>query len=235
MHQATVQIALKLDYKEIPLPPKIVIQLEPGEFRFFRRIKYAQHQADPVSAVQLEMKYEGGNQLQIAMQLAGRLVFTPGGEFKFGGTKLIMVCTPLIEDIKFVLQQARIKEVAFPMAPKFLRGFLGDLINRRFIPNISKSLVFDLGHVLDETKNKINALPPIPLDLGRQQFLFHLAPNVDDAFHQLELSRDAVHLNFTLEFSPELKIEAVSISSLADNAAIIERNQNDGKTRWDIS
>jgi hypothetical protein len=40
MHQATVQIALKLDYKEIPLPPKIVIQLEPGEIKFFRRIKY---------------------------------------------------------------------------------------------------------------------------------------------------------------------------------------------------
>src|SRR5574341_1902053 len=110
MHQATVQIALKLDYKEIPLPPKIAIQLEPGEIRFFRRIKYVQHPTDPGSAIRLEMKYEGGNQLQIAMQLAGRLIFTPGGEFKFGGAKLIMVCTPLIEDSKLVLQQAKIKE-----------------------------------------------------------------------------------------------------------------------------
>lgn len=212
MHQATVQITLKLDYKEIPLPPKIIIQLEPGEIRFFRRIKYVQHPTDPVSAIRLEMKYAGGNQLQIAMQLAGRLVFTPGGEFKFGGTKLIMVCTPLIEDSKLMLQQAKIKEVEFPMVPKFLKRLLRDLINRRFIPNLSKSLVFDLGRILDETQNKINALPPIPLDLGQQQFLFHLSPNVNEAFHQLELSRDAVHLNFTLEFAPEIKIEGMPTS-----------------------
>jgi len=207
MHQATVQLALKLDYKEIPVPPKITIQLEPGEIRFFKRIKYAQHTADPVSVVKLAFKYEGGNQVQISMQLAGRLVLTPGGEFKFGGTKLTLVCTPMIIDSKLVLQQAKIKSVEFPIVPKFIESILRDLMNKSFIPNLSKSLTFDLGHVLDETRKKINALPPIPLAIGNQNFLFRISPNIEEGFHQLTLERDAMRLHITLAFSPELKIE----------------------------
>jgi hypothetical protein len=206
MHQAKVQIAVKLDYKEIPVPPKIIIQLEPGEFRFFKRIKYAQHQADPVSAVKLAIKYEGGNQLQIAMQLAGRITLDPGGEFRFGGTKLSLVCTPVIMDSKLVLHQAKIKAVEFPMAPKWLEKYLRDLLNRNFIPNLSKSLVFDLGRVLLDTREKINALPPVPLDIGTQQYLFHISLNIEEAYHQLILERDALHLNLTLDFTPELRI-----------------------------
>jgi len=49
--------------------------LEPGEIRFFKRIKYVQHETDPVSAIKLAFKYEGGNQLQVAMQLTGRADF----------------------------------------------------------------------------------------------------------------------------------------------------------------
>jgi hypothetical protein len=210
MHQATVQLALKLDYKEIPVPSKIVIQLEPGEIRFFRRIKYAQHETDPVSAVKLAFKYEGGNQLQIAMQLTGRLVLTPGGEFKFGGTKLTMVCTPVIVDNKLVLQQAKIKAVELPIAPKFLENFLRNLMNKSFIPNLSQSLIFDLAYVLQEVENKINALPLIPLSIGQQNFLFRISPNLAEGFHQLTLSRDAVHLNITLDFMPDLKLEEIA-------------------------
>ncbi|GEM_PF-3041623 len=210
MHQATVQLALKLDYKKIPVPPKILIQLEPGEIRFFKRIKYAQHETDPVSAVKLALKYEGGNQLQIAMQLAGRIILTPGGEFKFGGTKLILVCTPVIVDSKLVLQQAKIKEVDFPIAPKFLERILRDVMNKSFIPNLRQSLVFDLEYVLNEVKDKINALPPIPLTLGNQNFLFRILPNIEEGFHQFTLSRDAVHLNITLTLAPELRIEELS-------------------------
>ena len=209
MHQATVQIALKLDYKKIPVPPKIVIQLEPGEFRFFKRIKYAQHEADPVSAVKLAIKYAGGNQLQIAMQLAGRIILNPGGEFKFGGTKLILVCTPVIVDGKLALQQAKIKDVAFPAVPKFFENFLRDLMNKSFVPNLSQSLVFDLGRVLAETREKINALPPIPLDIGKQIFFFRISPNIAEAFHQLTLERDAMQLNLTLDFAPEFIIEGM--------------------------
>lgn len=207
MHQATVQLALKLDYKKIPVPPRIVIQLEPGEIRFFKRIKYVQHPTDPVSAVRLAFKYEGGNQVQISMQLTGGLLLTPGGEFKFGGTKLILVCAPVIIDSKLVLQQPKIKDVEFPIVPKFFESILRDLMNKSFIPNLSKSLTFDLGHVLDETRKKINALPPIPLVIGNQNFLFRIAPNIEEGFHQLTLERDAMHLNITVEFSPELKIE----------------------------
>jgi hypothetical protein len=209
MHQATVQLSLKLDYKEIPVPPKIIIQLEPGEIRFFKRIKYAQHESDPVSAIKLALKYEGGNQLQIAMQLTGRLVLTPGGEFKFGGTKLILVCTPVIMDSKLVLQQAKIKDVEFPIAPRFLESLLRDLMNKSFIPNLNKSLVFDLEYILDEVKNKINVLPPIPLEIGKQNFLFRILPNIEEGFHQLTLSREAMHLNLTLAFAPELRIEGI--------------------------
>lgn len=208
MHKATVQLALKLDYRAIPVPPRIIIQLDAGEVRFFRRIKYAQHPTDPVSAIKLAFKYEGGNQVQIAMQLTGRLVLTPGGEFRFGGTKLILVCTPVIIDSRLVLQQAKIKEVEFPIVPKFIEGILRDLMNKSFIPNLSQSLTFDLGHVLDETRKKINALPPIPLRLGKQDFLFRILPNIEEGFHQLTLSRDAMHLHITLEFAPELTIEA---------------------------
>ncbi|MDZ7359688.1 MAG: hypothetical protein ONB46_03020 [candidate division KSB1 bacterium] len=207
MHQATVQLALKLNYKEIPVPPKIIIQLEPGEIRFFKRIKYVQHQTDPVSAVKLALKYEGGNQLQISMQLTGRIVLTPGGEFKFGGTKLILVCTPVIMDSKLMLQEAKIKEVEFPIAPKFLEGILRDIMNKSFIPNLRQSLVFDLEYVLNEVKDKINALPPIPLEIGQQTFQFRILPNIAEAFHQLTLERDAMYLNLTLDFAPVFKIE----------------------------
>jgi hypothetical protein len=212
MHQATVQLSLKLDYKEIPVPPKIIIQLEPGEIRFFKRIKYMQHETDPVSATKLTMKYEGGNQLQIAMQLCGRLVLNPGGEFKFGGTKLIMVCTPVVVDNKLMLQQAKIKDVEFPIVPKFLERFLRNLMNKSFIPNLSQSLVFDLDYILQEIENKINVLPPIPLTIGKQNFLFNISPHLADGFHLLTLSRDAVHLNITLDFAPDLKLEEISVS-----------------------
>ena len=212
MHQATVQLALKLDYKGIPVPPKIVIQLEPGEIRFFKRIKYVQHATDPVSAVKLAFKYEGGNQVQISMELTGRLILNPGGEFKFGGTKLTLVCAPVIIDSKLVLEQAKIKEVEFPIVPKFLESILRDLMNKSFIPNLSKSLTFDLGHVLDETRKKINDLPPIPLAIGNQNFLFRISPNIEEGFHQLILARDAMHLNITLEFSPELRIEKPALA-----------------------
>jgi hypothetical protein len=211
MHQATVQLALKLDYKEIPVPPKIVFQLDSGEIRFFKRIQYAQHATDPVSAVKLAFKYEGGNQLQISMQLTGRLVLTPGGEFKFGGTKLVLVCTPVIVDSKLVLQQAKIKNVEFPIAPKFIERILRDLMNKSFIPNLSKSLTFDLGHVLDETRKKINALPPIPLAIGKQNFLFRILPNLEEGFHQLTLERDAMHLNIALDFAPQFIIEGLPV------------------------
>jgi hypothetical protein len=207
MHHATVQLALKLDYKEIPVPPKILIQLEPGEIRFFKRIKYAQHESDPVSAVKLALKYEGGNQLQIAMQLTGRIVLMPGGEFKFGGTKLILVCTPVIMDSKLVLQQAKIKKVDFPIAPKFLESILRDVMNKSFIPNLRQTLVFDLEYVLNEVRNKINTLPPIPLGIGQQTFQFRISPNIEEAFHQLILERDAMHLNLTLDFAPVFKME----------------------------
>ncbi len=212
MHQATVQLALKLDYKGIPVPPKIVIQLEPGEIRFFKRIKYVQHATDPVSAVKLAFKYEGGNQVQISMDLTGRLILNPGGEFKFGGTKLTLVCAPVIIDSKLVLEQAKIKEVEFPIVPKFLESILRDLMNKSFIPNLSKSLTFDLGRVLDETRKKINDLPPIPLAIGNQNFLFRISPNIEEGFHQLILARDAMHLNITLEFSPELRIEKPALA-----------------------
>lgn len=219
MHQATVHLALKLDYKEIPVPPKIVIQLEPGEIRFFKRIKYMQHKTDPVCAIKLAFKYEGGNQLQVAMQLAGRLILIPGGEFKFGGTKLTLVCAPVIFDSKLVLQQAKIKTVEFPITPKFIESILRDLMNKSFIPNLSKSLVFDLGHVLDETRLKINALPPIPLNIGNQGFLFHISPNIEEGFHQLTLEREAIHLNITLTFSPQLAIAAQAAAPAAEEIA----------------
>jgi len=209
MHQATLQLALKLDYKELPVPPKIIIQLEPGEFTFLRRIKYRQHDDDPLSAINLTVKYEGGNQVRIALQITGRLILNPGGELKLGGTKLIMVCTPVISDNKLMLQQAKFKDLELPIAPKFLERFLRNLINKSLIPNLSKALTFDLDYILREVENKINVLPPIPFDIGKQKFLFHISPNVAEGFHQLTLSREALHLNLTLDFAPEFKFEEV--------------------------
>jgi hypothetical protein len=207
MHQASVQISLKLDYKEIPVPPKIIIQLEPGEIRFIKRIKYAQHATDPVSAVKLAFKYAGGNQLQIAMQLAGRIVLNPGGEFKFGGTKLVLVCTPVLADQKLMLQRATIKQVELPIAPKFVRDFIVRVMNKSFIPNLRQSLSFDLEYVLQEIRKKINDLAPVPLDIGKQQFLFRLAPNIEESFHRLTLAYDAIHLHLDLNFAPKMAIE----------------------------
>ncbi len=207
MHQASVQISLKLDYKEIPVPQKLIIQLEPGEIRLIKRIKYAQHETDPVSAIKLAFKYAGGNQLQITMQLAGRIVLNPGGEFKFGGTKLVLVCTPVLTDQKLMLQHATIKQVEMPMAPKFVKDFIVKVMNKSFIPNLGKSLHFDLEYILEEIREKINDLAPMPLEIGKQQFLFRIAPNIEEGFHQLTIDPDAIHLNLRLAFSPKLTME----------------------------
>lgn len=207
MHQASVQVSLKLDYKEIPVPQKIIMQLEPGEIKFIKRIKYKQHQIDPVSATKLSFKYAGGNQLQIAMQLAGRIVLDPGGEFKFGGTNLVLVCTPVLGDQKLMLQHATIKQIELPMAPKFIKDFIVRVMNKSFIPNLGKSLHFDLGYILEEVRKKINDLAPIPLEIGKQQFLFRIAPNIDEGFHRLTLSHDSIHLHLDLSFTPKLSME----------------------------
>ena len=183
MHEASIQVSLKLDYKEIPVPQKIIIQLEPGEIRFIKRIKYAQHRTDPVSATKLSFKYAGGNQLQIAMQLAGGIVLDPGGEFKFGGTSLVLVCTPVLADQKLMLQHATIKQIELPMAPKFIKNFIVKVMNKSFIPNLGKSLHFDLEYILEEIRKKINELAPVPLEIGKQHFLFRIAPNIDEGFH----------------------------------------------------
>ncbi|MGH7453396.1 MAG: hypothetical protein ACRENG_18750 [bacterium] len=213
MHQASVQISLKLDYKEIPVPQKIIIQLEPGEIRLIKRIKYAQHETDPVSAIKLAFKYAGGNQLQIAMQLTGRIVLIPGGVFMFSGTKLVLVCTPVLTDQKLMLQHATIKQVEMPMAPKFVKDFIVKVMNKSFIPNLGKSLHFDLEYILEEIRKKINDLAPVPLEIGKQHFLFRIAPNVEEGFHQLTIDPDAIHLNLRLAFSPKLTMEEAMTDS----------------------
>ncbi len=207
MHEASIQVSLKLDYKEIPVPQKIVIQLEPGEIRFIKRIKYKQHQTDPVSATKLAFKYAGGNQLQIAMQLTGRIVLDPGGEFKFGGTSLVLVCTPVLADQKLMLQRATIKQIDLPIAPKFVKDFIVRMMNKSFIPNLGKSLHFDLEYILEEVRKKINDLAPVPLEIGKQHFLFRIAPNIDEGFHRLTLSHDSIHLHLDLNFAPKLTME----------------------------
>jgi len=208
MHQATVRIALKLDYKDIPVPEKIVIQLEAGEVRLLRRIQYRQHDTDPLSAVKLAMKYSPGNHLQIAMQMAGRIVLNPGGEFKFGGTRLVLSCKPVIANNKLTLQNATIKEIELPLVPWFLKTFARAVVNKSFLPNLGKSLNFDLENILNKVRQKINALEPIDLNIGNQQFQFHILPNIADGAHELMLYHDGVYLNLNLEFSPRFEIHA---------------------------
>lgn len=206
MHQASLNIALKLDYKHIPVPRKITIQLEPGEINLFKRIRYAQHDTDPLSATKLVLKYAAGQQLQIAMQLTGRILLRPGGEFKFGGTKLILVCKPVIAHNKLMLTEATIKEVEFPMIPRLFRAFVSEIVNKSFVPNLGKSLHFDLETILEEIINKVNELEPIKLEIGGQKFLFHVSPNIKDGSHELLLTHEGVHLKLHLAFSPQFQI-----------------------------
>ncbi len=208
MHQASVRIALKLDYKEIPVPDKIIIQLEPGEIWLLKRIQYRQHDTDPLSAVKLSMKYGLGNHLQIAMQLAGRIVLDPGGEFRFGGTRLVLSCKPVIADQKLALRHASIKEIEFPLLPWFLKAFARALVNRSFLPNLGKSLNFDLENILDEVRRKINALEPIELKIGSQKFHLCILPNIGDGEHEFMMYHDGAYLNLDLEFSPRFEIHA---------------------------
>jgi len=83
-------------------------------------------------------------------------------------------------------------------------------MNKSFIPNLSKSLVFDLGHVLDEERLKINALPPISLNIANRIFCFAFRPILKKVFIKLTVEREAIHLNITLTFSPQFAIEAQS-------------------------
>ncbi len=206
MHHASMHLALKLDYKEIPVPERIVIQLEPGEIRLFKRFRYMQHPSDPLSAVKLSLKYGAGHHLHIAMQLAGRIALSPGGDFKFGGTRLVLTCQPVIAHNKLMLQKATIKEIEMPVIPRFFKTFVRELINKSFLPNLGKSLNFDLESILDEIRKKVNDLEPINLDIGKQKFLFRIAPNIDDGEHELRLTHDGVHLKLHLAFSPEFEI-----------------------------
>jgi hypothetical protein len=208
MHQASVRIALKLDYKEIPVPDRIIIQLEPGELKLLRRIRYRQHDTDPLSAIKLSMKYGLGNHLQIAMQLTGGIVLNPGGEFKFAGTRLVLSCKPVIADQKLRLQKATIKEIEFPLLPWFLKAFARAVVNKSFLPNLGKSLNFNLETMLDEIRRKINALEPMELNIGNQKFHFCILPNVEDGAHELILYHDGIYLNLDLEFSPRFEIQA---------------------------
>lgn len=208
MHRASVRIALKLDYKEIPVPDKIIIQLEPGEIRLLKRIQYRQHDTDPLSAVKLSMKYGLGNHLQIAMQLTGGIVLNPGGEFKFGGTRLVLSCKPVIADQKLRLQKASIKDIEFPLLPWFLKAFARAVVNKSFLPNLGRSLNFDLENMLDEIRRKINELEPIDLNIGNQRFHFCILPNIEDGEHELLLYHDGIYLNLDLEFSPRFEIHA---------------------------
>lgn len=208
MHQAKVRIALKLDYREIPVPEKIIIQLEPGEMRLLRRIQYRQHETDPLRAVKLAMKYGHGNHLLIAMQLAGRIVLHPGGEFKFGGTRLVLSCKPVIADNKLRLQHATIREIELPLVPWFLKTFARALVNKSFLPNLDKSLNFDLENILHEVRRKINALEPVALRIGNQKFELRILPNIADGRQELMLYHDGAHLTLDLEFCPQFEIHS---------------------------
>jgi hypothetical protein len=120
-----------------------------------------------------------------------------------------------------------------PHRAEVFEKFLRDLINKRFIPNLSKSLVFDLGHVLDETRDKINAL--------RRSFWIWASNDSCFVSRPTSMTRFigsnchvTPYLNFTLEFAPEFKLEGIPASSPTDNAAITEKDQNGDKDRWDI-
>jgi hypothetical protein len=206
MHHASIHLALKLDYHDIPVPERIVIQLEPGEIRLFKRFRYAQHPADPLSAVKLTLRYGAAHHLQIAMQLAGRIALNPGGDFKFGGTRLVLMCQPVIAHNKLMLQKATIREIEMPVIPRFFKTFVRELINKSFVPNLGKSLNFDLESILDEIRKKVNDLDPINLDIGKQKFLFRIAPNIDDGEHELKVAHDAIHLRLHLDFVPQFEI-----------------------------
>lgn len=207
MNLAVVAIALKLDYENIPVPERVDIQLEPGEIKFFATIKYQQHESDPLSAVNLVVRHEDAGRIQIAMDLVGRLVLRPGGEFKFGGTKLVLVCTPKIEDNHFKLYDAVIKEVHFPLLPRFLKNFLRELVNRSFVPNLNKSLHFDLENMLDEIRNKINVLDPVCVEVGVRKYFFQILPHIGEVNHQLKVTPEAVHLDLEMVFAPQFTVD----------------------------
>jgi hypothetical protein len=207
MNNASVSIALKLDYDKIPVPEKVVIQLDPGEINLFKTIKFQQHDTDPLSAINLSIKHEACDRIQITMELAGRLVLKPGGEFKFGGTNLVLVCTPVIKENHFLLQDAFIKEVHFPLIPKFLRTLVRALVNKSFVPNLSKSLNFNLENVLDGIRNKINALDSVSVDVGVQKYFFQIMPNIGEVNHNLKVTPEAVYLNLDLAFTPQFTVE----------------------------
>ncbi len=206
MHHASLHLALKLDYNEIPVPERIVIQLEPGEIRLLKRIRYHQHSTDPLRAVKLSLRYGAGHHLLIAMELAGRIVLSPGGEFRFGGTRLVLVCKPTIAHNRLTLHKATIKEIDMPLIPRFFESFVRELVNKSFLPNLGHSLNFDLESILDEVRKKVNDLEPINLNIGRQHFLFRISPNIEDGEHELTLTHDAIVLKLHLQFTPEFDI-----------------------------
>lgn len=207
MNFAAVAIALKLDYENIPVPEKVDIQLAPGEIKFLATIKYQQHESDPLSAVNLVVRYEDCDRIQIAMDLVGRLVLRPGGEFKFGGTKLVLVCTPKIEDNHFKLLDADIKEIHLPLLPRLFKNFLRELVNRSFVPNLNKSLHFDLENMLEVIRNKINALEPVCVEVGVRKYFFQILPNIGEVNHQLRVTPEAVFLDLEMAFAPEFAVE----------------------------
>ncbi len=206
MNQATLALNLRLDYQNIPAPQRIVIQLDPGEIRLLKTFAYAQHESDPLSVENLSIHYDSPDKIQIHMQLNGRLVFTPGGELRFNGTDLVLVCRPEINDNKLQLRHAVIREIHFPMMPKLFKAVLRALINKNIVPNLQKSLNFDLEGLLYELRDKINNLDPVMISVGEQVFHFQALPQLGEVEHELSVHENGVDLYIHLTFQPDFLI-----------------------------
>ena len=207
INSASVTIALRLAYESIPVPPQITIQLEPGDFKLIRRIRYCVNSEAPLRVINLKLQHDFDEHLQIAMELTGGIDFEPGGTFNFDGTHLMLMCTPVIADNHLVLQNPIIKEIDFPKIPRLFERIARAIVNKSFVPNLEKSLHFELEDILDEVRKKINELEPVELAIGPQKYLFQISPRIGEVSHELIVAQDAVHLNLELAFSPHFSFE----------------------------
>ncbi len=206
MNQATLALNLRLTYSHIPAPQRIIIQLEPGEIRLLKTFTYRQHESDPLCVENLSIHYDSPDKIQIRMQLNGRLVFSPGGEIRFNGTDLVLVCRPEISENELQLRHAIISEIHFPMMPKLVKAILRALINKNIVPNLSKSLNFDLEALLYELRDKINNLEPVAISVGEQLFHFQALPHLGEVEHELRVHEQGVDLYIHLSFEPDFLI-----------------------------
>lgn len=204
---AAVTVALRLAYESIPVPPKIAIQLEPGGFRLIRHVDYRLNPEQPLSVINLRLQHDFDNHLQIGMELTGGIDFEPGGTFNFDGTQLVLMCTPVIAENHLVLQDPIIKEIDFPKIPRLFERIARAIVNKSFVPNLEKSLNFELEDILEEVRKKINELEPVELAIGPEKYLFQISPKIGRVSHELIVAKDAVYLNLELAFSPQFLFE----------------------------